>query len=329
MISPNEATRLFIFKRLLLIGVLFLTSATITSVLGNPPAFTLREKDIKKGESIITKLRRLEQFTSATIDLRNYRTLVNKMYPGLFVQVAELKDSDLKTDLTTAVFLYEQAFQELDGSGKRDFNCQDERRSVYAKICVENKSDAVSKFLLAKARLHTDWADSIIKYHRGARDSSTLKVLEEMRSERRNDLVLAGKAVTALKTLEEKVYAYSSLAEFEERGALAHVSFERFATAAANVLRSVDIILQSLPRAPLFYSLYKARNAYGDGLFWWQKTYRRKMMVVEVNSLNERDEVKSLNLDPSVTNYTVAINWREAVEQTRQAEAFLQTAKMR
>lgn len=329
MISPNEATRLFIFKRLLLIAVLFVTSVAGAKVLGNSPAFALREKDVKKSESIITQLRRLEQFTASTIDSRNYRTLVNKMYPGLFVQVAELKDSDLKTDLTTAVFLYEQAFHELSNSGKREFNCEDERRNVYTRICVENKSDTVSKLLLAKARLHTAWANSMIKYHRGATDPSTLAILEEIRRERRNDLALAEKAVAALKILEEKVCAYSSLAEFEERGALARVSFERLAKDATHVLRSVDRILQSLPRGPLFYSLYNARNSYGDGLFWWQKTYLRKKLVVDVNSLNAPDEMKSLNLDPRATNYTVAINWRKAVEQTRQAEAFLQAAKMR
>lgn len=329
MISPNEATRLFIFRRLVLAGVLFLASVTATTALGNSAASAFPEKEIKKGERIIAKLRRLEQFTSGAIDSRNYRTLVNKMYPALFVQVAELKESDLKTDLTTAVFFYEQAFREMGGPGKREFNCRDEGRSVYAKICVESRSDTASKLLLAKARLHTNWADALIKYQRGASDLATLKILEEVHGERRHDQALAEKAVAALKTLEENVCAYSSLAEFEEGGRLARVSFESLATKAASVLRSVDVILQSLPRGTLFYSLYNARNAYGDGLFWWRKTYRRKKLVVDVNALKGQDEVKQHNLDPEMTNYTVAINWREAVEQTRQAEAFLQTARTR
>jgi hypothetical protein len=297
--------------------------------LANSNASTLREKDLRKGESIIEKLRRLEKSTSDIIDLSHYKTLFNKMYPGLFVEVAELKDSDLKTDLTTAVFLYEQAFLELGNSRERKFKCEDERRSVYARICAENRSDTLAKFLLAKARLHTLWADSTVKYQRGAINSYTLTVLEEIRRERRHDLELAERAVAALKTLSEKVCAYSSLAEFEERGTIARVSFERFANDATQVLGSVDRILQSLPRGPLFYTLYHARNSYDDGLFWWQKTYRRKKLVVNVNSLNISDEVKTLNFDPGVTSYTVAINWRKAVEQTRRAEGFIQAAKIR
>jgi hypothetical protein len=329
MISPNEATRLFIFKRLFLTALLLITSVIGADALGNATASTLREKDLRKSESILDQLRRLEKSTSDIIDLSHYRTLFNKMYPGLFVKVAELKDSDLKTDLTTAIFLYEQAFLELGNSAERKFKCEDERRSVYARICLENRSDSLAKFLLAKARLHTLWADSTVKYQRGAATSQTLAVLEEIRRERRYDLDLAERAVAVLKTLGEKVYAYSSLAEFEERGTIARVSFERFANEATHVLASVDRILQSLPRGPLFYSLYHARNSYDDGLFWWQKTYRRKKLVVNVNSMNTPDEIKTLELDPGVTNYTVAINLRKAVEQTRRAEGVIQAAKIR
>ena len=329
MISPNEATRLLIFKRLLLTSVLFITPVAGATALGNSTAATLRDKDIRKGVGIIEQLRRLEQFNAETIDRSNFRTQFNKMYPGLFVRVAELKESDLKTDLTTAVFLYEQALLELGKSSGREFKCEDERRSVYARICAESRSNTFPKFLLAKARLHTLWADSTIKYHQGAATSFTLAVIEEIRRERRDDLTLAESAVAALKTLEEKVYAYSSFAEFEERGTLARVSFERLAIHATHALSSVDGILLSLPRSPLFYSLYHARNSYADGLFWWQKTYRRKKLVVNVNSMNEPDEVKSLNLDPRATNYTVAVNWRKAIEQTRRAESFIQAAKFR
>jgi hypothetical protein len=283
----------------------------------------LREKDVRKGEEIVAQLRRLERLTAT--DLLGYRALAVELYPSLFVKVSELKESDLKTDLTTAVFLYDEALHE---SKDAPVDCAAELRGVYSRVCAEEKSDTTVKFLWAKARLHTDWADALIKSERGAKDAATSAALEEMRAERRNDLVLAERALAALKTLEQEVRVYSSLAEFQEqRAALAKVSFERLSEDAASSLGEVDKVLQSLPRGPLFYPLHHARNFYSDGLFWWRKTYRRKQAVVDVNSFGARDDAESLNLDPGAVDYTVSINWRNAAKRTRRAEQLVATAK--
>ncbi|HYG81313.1 MAG TPA: hypothetical protein VD861_13040 [Pyrinomonadaceae bacterium] len=285
---------------------------------------SLREKDVRKGEKIVAELRRLERL--AATDFQGYRALAGKLYPGLFVKVSELRDGDLKTDLTTAVFLYEQALRESDAA----VDCAAELRSVYRRVCAEEESDTALKFLRAKARLHTRWAEALIQSHRGAEDAASSAALEEMRAERRNDLALAEKALLALKTLGKEVHVYSSLAEFQEqRAALARVSFERLSEDAVSALREVDRVLQSLPRGPLFYPLYHARNFYSDGLFWWRKTYRRRQAVVDANSFTERDGAESLGPDADAVDYTVSINWRNAAKRIRRAEQLIATAKTR
>lgn len=325
MNSPKvAAARLFVFKSFVLMAL-----ACASLAAGGPEVYggganatALREKDVRKGEEIVAELRRLERLTKT--DFEGYRALADKLYPGLFVKVSDLRESDLKTDLTTAVFLYEQALHEDDVA----VDCANELRGVYSRVCAEEESDTSVKFLWAKARLHTNWADALIKSHRGAKDAATSGALEEMRAERRNDLALAEKALSALKTLGQEVHVYSSLAEFQaQRAALARVSFEQLSEDAASSLQEVDRILQSLPRGPLFYPLYHARNFYSDGLFWWRKTYRRRQMVVEVNSFNQRDDAESLNLDPEAVDYTVSINWRNAAKRVRRAEQLIATAK--
>jgi hypothetical protein len=150
-----------------------------------------------------------------------------------------------------------------------------------------------------------------------------------MRAERGRDLALAEEALAALRALEREVHVYPSLAQFQERAALARVPFERLSADAASALQTVDRILQSLPRGPVFYPLYHARNFYSDGLFWWRKTHRRKAVVVGVNSFGEPDEARSLNMDPEAIDYTVAVNWRNAVKRMRRAEELIAEAKTR
>jgi hypothetical protein len=156
-------------------------------------------------------------------------------------------------------------------------------------------------------------------------DVFTMATLEVIRSERQNDLTLARQALVTLQVLEKNVCAYSSLAEFEEQRALAHVSFERLNEDVSVMLQSVDRILLSLPRSPIFYPLYHARNSYADGLFRWKKTYRRSKLVVNVNAFSEPDETKSSDTDTS--NYTIVINWRNAIRHTREAAIIIEALK--
>jgi hypothetical protein len=242
----------------------------------------------------------------------------------LFVAAASLSSSDLKTDLTTALFLYDEAFREEFSSRRASIDCEAELRETYAQLCRENRGGTLSLYLQAKARLHARFAEATINNYRGVKDGATNAALEEMRRERLNDVRLAERAVKALKSLEGEVYDYTSLAEFEEHRRLSNVPFERFSEDVSEMLRRVDPVLLSLPRSPLFYTLYHARNLYADGLFRWRTTYRQTKMVVDVNSFNEPDEMKSRDLAPEASNYTVAINWRKAINHTREAARLIE-----
>ena len=297
-------------------------------VYGKSSDLALREKDVARAESIIGKLRRLEQSRAESVDLRSQRKLFEKMYPGLFIQVAELRAGDLKTDLTTAIFLEEEAWRERFAPNSAELDCQGELREVYARLCIENKSGTVSDFLRTKARLHIRWAAALINDYRGIKDAATTATLAEMHGERLNDLRLAEQAVKALKSLEKKVCDYSSLADFEEHRALARVPFEQLSEDVSGMLRAVDRILLALPRSSVFYPLYHARNSYVDGLFWWQKTYRRSKLVVDINSFNEPDETQASHFDANAVNYTAVINWRKAIRHTREAVNLIEALKI-
>ena len=318
-LPPTAAACLRHAPKLILIAFLTFSSLSGFTAYASAPDPTLREKDLSRGESIIAKLCELERLTAESASSEKHRKLVAKMYPGLFVQVADLRAGDLKTDLTTAVFLYDEVLQSQIDSNNATVDCKDEPREVYAKLCLENKTGTLQDFLRAKARLHTRWAEAVVNYHRGINDVATMATLELIRRERQNDLALAEQALTALQTLEKDVNNYSSLAKFEEHRALARVPFERLSEDMSEAFQSIDRILLSLPRSPLFYPLYHARNSYSNGLFWWRKTYRQSKMVVNVNDLAAPDEMKSSRLNAGEVNYTVAINWRNAIRQTRGA----------
>jgi hypothetical protein len=326
-LAPKAAACLRHAPKLILTAFLTLSSFAMSDVYGNSPAPTLREKDIARGESIVVKLRRLEQLTKESAGSEKHRKLVAKMYPGLFVEVADLRESDLKTDLTTAVFLYDEVLQNQIDSNRTAPDCESEPREIYARLCLENKSGTLPDFLMTKARLHTRWAEAVINYHRGRNDVSTMATLELIREERNNDLRLAREAVEALQVLEKNVCNYSSLAEFEEQRTLARVPFERLSREVSEMLQSVDRVLLSLPRSPLFYPLYHARNAYANGLFWWQKTQRRSKLVVNAKAFAEPDEMKSAGLNIGEASYTVVINWRNAIRHTRAAAHIIEASK--
>lgn len=323
--SPvRRRVKLFLPPAMISLALLMASSLAGLNAYADSSQSVLREKDVKRGEAVLAKLRGFEQQRAAARgEQHSYEALVRKAYPALFVQVAELRESDLKTDLTTAVFLYEEAMR----AGEVAVHCDDEVRDVYARLCVESGSATVAEFLRARARLHTAWAGALINYHRGARDEATTAALEEMRRQRRLDLALGERAVAALQILEKDVCAYASLGEFEEQKTVARKSFKELSVEMAEVLRRVDLILQSLPRGPIFHALYRARNAYDNGVFWWEKTYRRGEKVVNVNSFTEPNDLKAFGMDASAVNYTVVTNWRNAARHTQRAATIIESLK--
>jgi hypothetical protein len=268
-------------------------------------------QELKKAEKVLTQLAELQ---TASADPDTYKAAVSKLYPKLFINVASLRESDLKTDLSTAAFLYEKAYGLEHSNDASAADCNKEVRELYRNLCLRRGSQTGAQLLLAKAQLHAGWARALIRFYRGNTDASTVATLSEIKKERSIDMTLAESAVAILKTLDAEVNSYSSLGEFEERKAVARVSFDKLSSDFEFVATTAQQLLSSLPRNLLYYQLQNALNSYSDGLFWWQKTHTRReaAAVVSINNWTEPATRKPLGFDAGTINYTVICNWRKA-----------------
>jgi hypothetical protein len=280
--------------------------------------------DAARAEKILSKLRRLD---AATTDFSLYVSTAGTLYPGLFAETARLREGDLKTDLRTAVFLYEAASTTRRTDETTAADCDTQLRDVYRLLCREQEGRARAHFLWAKARLHASWAAALVRRSRGASDAETLRALARMRSARATDAELGARAVYALKTLAGKVRAYPSLAAFEEGGVVANVSFAQFNADLADTLGLVDATLASLSRGPLHHSLRNARNAFRAGAAWWEKSSHGELKTVSINALTAPDPLKTIGLAASGVNYTVVCDWRHAVRALEEATEIIEKLK--
>lgn len=283
-----------------------------------------REKDLRRAERILAKLRELDEATAvkATAETNPdaYKSVADKFRARLFDDAHALAEGDLKTDLTTAVFLHDATLRSWRALQASPSSCSKEKREIFRRLCLETRARTRLEMLRARARLHARWAAALVAHARGARDGPTLDALAEMRAERRKDFALASSAIAALRSLESEVEVYSTLAEFDERRAVARVSFREFSDKAARAFDEIDSILASLPRTRARQLLQNARDSYRDGLFWWSKSHKRMEATVSASALEDADALEAERIDLSVALYTVVLNWRSASRYTSRAE---------
>jgi hypothetical protein len=283
------------------------------------------DRDTRRAETVIAKLRLLDT-AAASGDADAYRKLAGKLFPGLFVSVSELRDGDLKTDLSTAASFYELAIR----ARGRMTDCERELRETYFRLCRENTGDRAA-LLVAKARLHKRWAEAELSYASGARDAATLDTLAHIRSERGTDRALAGEALLALKELaentgeaspDEQGLAYSTGRRLSssERLLPPDESAKRLAEKFSEPLEEVDRILASLPRTSTYVILNNARDAFRDGLYWQLKTLPASALVVNANSLTTPDPLRQVDLGMDAAARAAADNLRAARKFIRRAE---------
>lgn len=282
----------------------------------------LREKDVRRAEKVVAKLRLLDEAAAARDGAVALRDLSSKLYPGLFVTVADMRQSDLKTDLDTAVFLYADVSRTWLAAGASTADCARQRRDIYLPLCLELRGGTVRQLLLSKARLHTRWAEAAVKNYRGAGDAETSRALAAMKAARDKDLVIAARVVEALRTLEGLVNAVPAYAEHQGRRASSRVGFDRLDGEFGDALQRAGALLYSLPRGPAFYSLSNAWRSYKDGQFWYRKVHQSKKLVVSAYGF-ESDPLKDLRLEVDQVSHTVLVNWQAAIKYTRLAEQSL------
>jgi hypothetical protein len=147
-------------------------------------------------------------------------------------------------------------------------------------------------------------------------DTSTNLIPE---TEIRDDRTPAARALTLLKHLDDEVIVYRSLGDFEATGKLAQVSFAKFAKDLQIVTNEVEPMLSRMPQGRLRTAITNALDSYRDGVFWWQKIDRPR--VVHVSALTSTaTRSSSDSAFMASVPYTVAIHWRQANGYLKRAE---------
>lgn len=274
------------------------------------PAVKDSKKDLKRAESVLSKLRRLEE-ASATADRDAFVKAARKLYPGLFPKVSALREGGLKTELTTAVALYESSLRAARQGGAAP-DCSRELRESYARLCFETRDGGRAAFLRAKALLHARRAEAELLYARGESGAATLDAVSHIRAERDTDRALASDALQSLKDL---VAASSS-------GDDARAAFD-----VVGRLDAVERVLASLPRDRAHRLLCEARDAFRDGLYWQLKAAPALALVIDAGSFTPRGELPRVGLRADDATRTAQANLRVALRFIVKAEEELAGAR--
>ena len=251
----------------LLCLVVFAGVASRVAAQGRAPS----GKDLKKAEALLSKLRRLEE----AADAGSFAKAAKKLYPGLYAKASGLRDGDLKTDLSTAVALYESALRAGIEGGDSTPDCAREMREAYARLCREASGRAA--LLRAKARLHARRAEVELVYARGDRTDATLEAVSAIRAERGTDRSLAEEALHVLEGLATGAVVVGTSAKAEAHGHAENLTAQ---------LEQLDRILASLPRDRARGLLRAASDAFRDGLYWRLKAAPARALVVDANSFD-------------------------------------------
>lgn len=296
------------FSLALLCLLVFAAGVTAHAAPGfKDPAKDLK-KDLKRAEAVISKLRRLEQ-ASATAGESAFVKAARGLYPELFSKAAALREGVLKTELTTAVALYESSLRAArqDGGGAAP-DCSREPRESYARLCLETSEGGRAAFLRARALLHARRAEAELLYARGDRGRETLDAVSLIRAERATDRALAWDALQSLKEL-----VASAASPSEGRDA-------RPASDVAGRLDAFERVLASLPRDRAQRLLREARDALRDGLYWRHKAAPALSLVIDASSFTPRGELPRLGLRADDATHAARANLRAALKFIDRAE---------
>jgi hypothetical protein len=282
----------------------------------------LHDGDVRRAEKVLAKLRLLHD-AAADDDAGAYRALVPKLYPDLFVKVAEMRPGDVSTDLSTAVFLAERLGRTWAVAGAAPADCGSERPDIYLPLCLGLRGGSVRQLLLAKSRLHARWAEAVVRNSGGEATAETARAIAEMEAARANDLLIAARVVETLETIEERLPLSREDAARGKRFITSAGGFDGSDGEFADALRVSEALLAWMPRSPTFYHLSCARLSYADGLSWYRKVRQAKSLVVSAASGFAPDPLKALRLDAEQVGATVRANWKAAIKHTRLAEQSL------
>lgn len=281
-------------------------------------AAAIQRGDARRAEKILAGLRLLHDAADA-VDAAAYRGLASKLYPGLFVKVAEMRPSDLTTDLSTAVFLADELGRKWFDAGAETADCSFERPDIYAPLCAALRDGTVRQLLLAKSRLHARWAEAVLRNDRGESDAETARSLAEMNAARANDALIAARVVETLRPLEGLSHGSEDAARRAQRFDASAAGSDGPDAEFSEALSEAAALLAWMPRSATFYRLSNARQAYADSLWWRGKARQSKSLVISANNFRP-DPLEDMRLNAGQVSAAADANWRTAAKYTRLAE---------
>jgi hypothetical protein len=130
-------------------------------------------------------------------------------------------------------------------------------------------------------------------------------------------------AIAALKRLENQVIVYRSLGDFEAGSRLANVPLQKFEQELFEVTTELQPIVSQMPPSKLRNEIMNSLASYRDGLFWWRKIDKPRVVHVSALSYSESNRTPSDEAFLSSIPYTVAIHWRQAARYLDRAQALV------
>lgn len=301
-------------------------------------------KELKRAEAVLSKLRRLEEASASSVP-GGFVKAARKLYPGLYANAARLREGDLKTDLSTAVALYESALRA--GADAAAPDCSRELRETYARLCRETIGGGRAGLMRAKALLHARRAEAALRYARGERDAATLEAVSIIRAERVTDSALAEEALLVLEELISEAGGAAWAAEASAHRAAAtgrsaqpsrevlnrrpsgeaadtqlsnEATDRRPSGEIAGRLEQVERVLASMPRDRARQLLREARDAFRDALYWRLTARPARALVVDANSFAAHGTLPRLGLRADDADRAALANLRAALKLIRKAK---------
>src|SRR5260370_7751720 len=174
-------------------------------------------------------------------------------------------------------------------------------------------------FLISATSLHAQ-----TRNHRLESDPLTTKapiIDGPMGATQQNDIVLANRAIAALKQLQAEVIVFRSLQDFEADSRLGHVSFETFKADLHSVSTELEAILAQLPDRKLRAHLTNALYSLRDGAFWWAKVAQPRVVTTRMVGLTLRSAT------PAETFFITTIPYTLAVHSLQASQSFVPARK--
>jgi hypothetical protein len=284
-----------------------------------------RSQDLDRAARVLTRLGMMREAASAPDGKRALRKVSQKIYPGLFVTVAEMRPSELKTELDTAVYLFEGLARMWSSLGA-DADCDGQRPDTYRPLCRRLHDGSGRELLLAKASLHASWAEALLRLHRGRADGDTLALLTRLQKAREYELLIAADVLDVCRRLGDLFPRLASAGGEAQRGATGLPYNRDLSERAVRLLAEAEFSVASLPRSPLRYKVEGALGAYRDGLLWLERLERSNSRVVSVEAMSF-NPLEELRISPATAHSALAANFSHARAYTMQAERTLFEAR--